>query len=102
MLRFLHPANHFPMPSHYPGRYKSNLALKDMSEQDGIKSFILNKYKERYSDIWDEFISIANLKDEKFENVVELKLSYVTYNKDNSKEEKEKNQTQVSHLQIAK
>lgn len=76
MIRYLHPANHFPMPSHYKNRYITRLNSKDMSEQEGIKAFIINKYKERYSEIWDEFISMANINQHNFPTVPNVQLSF--------------------------
>lgn len=76
MLRYLHPANHFPMPSHYNEKFKSRLDSKDMSEQKGIKAFIIGKYKERYGEIWDEFISIANLNQHEYPIVFDVQISF--------------------------
>lgn len=59
-IRYLHPANHFPVPS---SRRFVNLDLeapKDFGAIPQIKAFIFNKYKARYSDIWNEFLVNVN------------------------------------------
>ncbi|MFN7956670.1 MAG: hypothetical protein U0610_33510 [bacterium] len=62
MIRFLHPANHFPMPTHTGKRrrFASTAAgPRDMSEGMGIKAFILSKYKERYRECFSRFLELA-------------------------------------------
>lgn len=61
MVRFLHPANHFPMPTHL-GKvfYKSGGACIDLSELRGVKRFICDQLEHRYREVWTEFLALAN------------------------------------------
>lgn len=73
MIRFLHPANHFPMPTHH-GHHPFMVRgyAKDLSELPGIKRMICDQYARRYQDVWAEFLALADAKPSDFERVDNL------------------------------
>jgi hypothetical protein len=54
-FRYLHPANHFPIPSFKRYNNLSTGEYKDLGKVQSVKDFIIGKYTSRYEQIWHEF-----------------------------------------------
>jgi len=73
MVRLLHPANHFPMPTHL-GQvfYTARDNRVDLSEVRGVKSFVCDQFSYRYRDVWTEFLALADADPSVFPHVGNL------------------------------
>jgi hypothetical protein len=58
-FRYLHPANHFLIPSFKKFKNNNLDERKDFGAIDSIKQFIASMYAQRYLDIWDEFLQLT-------------------------------------------
>ena len=78
MVRFLHPANHFPMPTHHGAVfYSCDGAHTDLSELPGIKRFIAEQFAQRYREVWSEFLALAGGDPDLFPRVEKLHFTCV-------------------------
>ena len=59
-FRFLHPANHFPIPSKSKFNNLVDTQPKDFGAVSEIKSFIFDHYSKRYNSIWCEFLEYCD------------------------------------------
>lgn len=73
MIRFLHPANHVPMPTHHGSdSFTSGGNSVDLSELPGIKRYVCEQYAHRYREVWAEFLALAGADPSQFPRVDDL------------------------------